>query len=375
MNDIYDVTSDAEKIDEKNPQEDHCWNGLTVPDKIQNLKFSGTLELLSTKTTSKKLLFENCIFYDINIKIKNAADIQKVKFINCEIHTLTAYNSKPVLCFEGCQIYSILIDRCNISSIRIEETKLNSIIFINDASISKLNVSNDSEVEIIDDKDAVINNVIIHRSSIKFIHINKSIGQLELSEGASLEKFFIDDKDELKKFLINLKKRRVKLRKGTLSQRVIELRHQHRIILAAYNYYSEMNRFYEMDICLVMLRKVNCILDYYDTKSIFRKLICIIKYVALGSMLGWGIQISNSIITSTVFILIFAAIYFDKLHSTMGINQKCIELCFETSVIRYFNLDPVDSFQILEHFDPLEQIIGVIMMTILTGVIARKIIR
>ncbi len=45
------------------------------------------------------------------------------------------------------------------------------------------------------------------------------------------------------------------------------------------------------------------------------------------------------------------------------------------SVNRFFNANEVDPISILEHFDTAEQIVGVIILTIFTGVIARKIIR
>ena len=50
-------------------------------------------------------------------------------------------------------------------------------------------------------------------------------------------------------------------------------------------------------------------------------------------------------------------------------------LSAEASVNRFFNVNELDPMPILGHFDTTEQIIGVIILTIFTGVIARKIIR
>lgn len=375
MKEVFDITQGAQIISAKADLAENLWRNELLPDKITNYKFSGDLEIDHCETGGKKLRFENCIFDNIIIKNGSSRQIEELKFIGCKINSVEFFRCGINVVFETSEVTSVKYDDCEMPKIKIESCDVHSISFGSKGSAEELFISGKCNIGKIECKDVRIGKLRLHSSHIEYIYTDSSIDLLELTEGAELDRFFIENKDELKKFLSTLKDKRTKLRGGTVSQKNVELRHQNVIILALYNQYADENRFKEMDACLVILRSINCRLNRLLTKNPLRKLGYMTEDFVLGKMFGWGVQVINSLITSAAVIVLFALIHFVKLKEQTSSVWQCMFLSAEASVNRFFNVNEIDPMPILGHFDTAEQIIGVIILTIFTGVIARKIIR
>ena len=175
-----------------------------------------------------------------------------------------------------------------------------------------------------------------------------------------------------------LLKRKKKLSKGNRAQRKIVARHQKQIILAAFNQYEDEHKYQELDMCLVNLRKIDCALKKIDSKNYFQKVLYSTMDFVLGKMFGWGVKISNTLVTASVTILGFAVLYFYFLYIKLEENKgfaSIISMSLTSSINRFFNVNEVNPMTILPYFDTVEQIVGIVMLTIITGVLVRKIIK
>ena len=377
MNETIDITVGSEPA-ESLSDDFYCnWIEKKIPSPVVDRKYRGTVQIVYCSTTSddKSVTFENCEFEHIIIKNQNISKISKMNFKNCRIGTISFFHCSTTVNFESTSLQLATFESCNIPQIRIERSKLDVISFEQNSVAKNISIVNDSRIETLDNKDADFDKVILHASLVDYIHINKTINKLEIAEGAVLESFCIENKDELQRFLETLKNIIKTTKNGTHSQIEMELRHQQQIILAAYNCYTNKNKFQEMDICLLRLRKINCLINRLCTKNHLKKIIYLVDDFVLGKMFGWGIKIFNSLITSLSIIGTFAVIYFFFLKDRYANIYECIYISCAESVNRFFNANEVDPISILPNFDTIEQIIGVIILTILTGVIARKIIR
>ena len=371
----FDVANGAETICAKANSVENRWHSERLPNKIKDLKFSGDVEINYSKTDGKILRFENCIFNNIIIKNETYNQLEELKFVNCQINSVEFFRCCMNVIFEMSNVQSIKCDECNLPKIKIENSDVHTLSFESKGKADEIFITSKCNIEKIESKDVQIGKLRLHSSHIEHIYTDSSIDQLELNEGAELDYFLIENKDEFKKFLNTLKNKRKKLSGGTISQKNVELRHQNKMILALYNQFLDENRFKEMDVCLVILRSINCRLNRLQTKKLLRKFGYLVEYFVLGKMFGWGVQVLNSLITSSVVIALFSLIHFVKLRNSTSSVWQCMFLSAETSVNRFFNVNEIDPMPILGQFDTAEQIIGVIILTIFTGVIARKIIR
>lgn len=322
MKEVFDITQGAQIISAKADLAENLWRNELLPDKITNYKFSGDLEIDHCETGGKKLRFENCIFDNIIIKNGSSRQIEELKFIGCKINSVEFFRCGINVVFETSEVTSVKFDDCEMPKIKIESCDVHSISFGSKGSAEELFISGKCDIGKIECKDVRIGKLRLHSSHIEYIYTDSSIDLLELTEGAELDRFFIENKDELKKFLSTLKDKRTKLRGGTVSQKNVELRHQNVIILALYNQYADENRFKEMDACLVILRSINCRLNRLLTKNPLRKLGYMTEDFVLGKMFGWGVQVINSLITSAAVIVLFALIHFVKL------KEQTSSVCF-----------------------------------------------
>ncbi len=316
MREVFDVTAGAEMICEEEQSKKNNWHDQLLPSKIKNLKFSSEVEIAYSKTTEQKLVFENCIFDTISIKNEHAAHMKEIRFINCQINAIRFFQSDITIVIGSSSVQSFVLDYCHIPKLRIESSEVKSISLASSSKADAVLIINDSCVTKFTCLDAAVDTLELHSSHIEFLHINAPIRSLDIKEGAVLERFFIDNKEGLKRFLKTLQNRQKALRGGTVSQKVVELKHQHQIMIAAYDQYADENRFQEMDLCLVRLRKINCRSNSLSTNDPLKKLGYLIESFVLGKMFGWGVQIVNSLITSAVIIIAFACIYFQALISS-----------------------------------------------------------
>lgn len=371
---VYDVEKYAVHIDSISEKK-YQWGGELIPSLITNLKFPGEVLLDRTKTQKTKLIFEHCIFDTISIKNETPDLLRRIEFIDCRIGKINVFRSTTSVVLIESEADEITVNQTQLDKLRFERSKIHEVSLEEQSHLKQFMVADCCEIDLIDEKEAKIERLTVNSSQIRMIRIHDMLECLELSERSTLERFEIDNKLTLMNFVRLEDERLKKIWRGTRSQREVELRYQIQITLAAYNQYNDENRFFEMDIFLHRLRRLSCVLNFIEASSLPRKFHYMIEYLLIGVVLGWGVNILNTVITSFVTICIFAALYLSKFIEMTNTLGKAIELSFETSVVRFFCLDPNETYHLLEHCDPLEQLIGVIMLTILTGVIARKIIR
>lgn len=370
-----DILKNAKPIDSNSETVNFDFNNINMPECIKNYEFEGKVIISYASTKSKILRFENCTIKKLSIKNETPSLIDKIQLVDCKINTISVYHSSMLLEIEKSKVNHLIFDYCNLSKIKFDSSNVTDISFETNSNVDNILITNESHIEEIDSKDADVNQILIHGSIVKNIHMNKHIGSLELFDGANIERFSIDEREELVSFLDTLKKRRKKVRRGTLSQMSVELRHQRQIVLAAFNQYVDDNKFQEMDTCLISLRKINCILERISTNNIFKKAKQLIKYIVIGKLFGWGVKITNPLITSVIIILSFALIYFFVFQCQLGFNFEYLYISLVSSTCKFFGINETNPISIIDSIENIEQIIGVIILTIFTGIIARKIIR
>ncbi len=368
----------SESINIKSDSEKKTFEKITLSSKTRDRKFFVEVEIISCKTPDKKLTFDCCIFDKISIKQESNESIQEIRFKNCEINEISFRGCNGIrIVFESSPVQTISLENCDKSNIRIENSNVQMLSFMGIGEITEVSIAGIPDeicIGTINSNETQINKLKLNHCHVESIYVG-FIDLLEIEKGATLDYFYIYSKEELQRFLNILKKRQNELANGSISQKEAELNYQQKILLAAFNQYSAKNKFQEMDACLVRLRRINCRLNRLNTRNLLKKTGYLIENFILGKMFGWGVRIVNSVITASVIIVAFALIYFVALRHSVGNAWQCIQICFESSINRFFNVSEVNPILILEHFDTAEQIIGVIILTIFTGVIARKIIR
>lgn len=378
MSDIVDIMNYGEAISGSAFEHKVDFSNQILPNEIADRKFSDEIILKDTKTDTKKLCIKNCIFKYLNIKDEDADEIREINFKNCNIKKLRVFQSSILLNFDECNIDTLVIESGNEMKIKIEASDFEIISLEKSSRIRNISITQESTITKLDSKDASIDKILIHSSFVKTVHINHSIGELELAQGAQLERLSIDNKSDLNLFLKGLLKRKKKLSKGNRAQRKIVARHQKQIILAAFNQYDDEHKYQELDMCLVNLRKIDCALKKIDSKNYFQKVLYSTMDFVLGKMFGWGVKISNTLVTASVTILGFAVLYFYFLYIKLEENKgfaSIISMSLTSSINRFFNVNEVNPMTILPYFDTVEQIVGIVMLTIITGVLVRKIIK
>lgn len=368
MMSTIELTNGVQRIENDTARYATDWSHKSLPQKISNLKFQGNLLMRCNSTNGKRLVFTGCEFDIINIK--DFGEISELVLEQCKIETLHIYESNITLKLENCVVKEIITQQCQIPKIAVEDTNIEEISLESNGTVKEILISGGSKVNKIDGKDAGIGKLRIHSSLVGWVHINASIEKMELSDGALLERFSINDKEELIRFLKTLKSR-----KGSISEREILARQHKQILLAAFTQYDEEHKYQELDFCLLKLRRVNNYLNRLNTKNPFRKLGYVCQELVLGKMFGWGISVHNSILTSTMIILLFSFLYCFIMREKFDSGWSCMIWCLVESINRFFGVDSAEAQVIIPNFDSAEQILGVIILTIFTGVLARKIIR
>ncbi len=344
------------------------WTGLSLPAVIDGKNFKSGLQLRAVSSQEKTITFTNCRFKNINIK--ETKDIECFCFQNCQISSVLIFRNDVSIRMENCEVNEVVTQQCHVHKLSCENSSVQSISLESSGSVDEISISAESNIDTINCRDARVKKVSIHNSRVNRITINTSIDLLELSSGSVLERFSINDKEELQKFLRTLRKT-----KGSISQRKTSALRCKQILLAAYAQYEEEHKYQELDMCLLKLRKFDNYLHRLETKNPFKDAMYIIKKIVLGDMFGWGISIHNSIITSACIIGVFGGIYYIFMRDTFDKSLECATWCLNESVNRFFDIERIDAQIILPYLDNAEQIIGIIILTIFTGVLARKIIR
>lgn len=346
------------------------WTKKTIPNAISGIKFDGVVILKNTKTDSKKLNLDHCFFEYINIK-EESEEIRTFRFVSCKIEQVRFFNCETDIHYADCYIDKLILDgRSKIAKLDIEGCSVGTIILEKGTTIDRLSITGDSNVNMIDCRDGDIGNIVINNSKVEYIRINHKVGNISLGNGASLERFSIEKEHAFKEFTKALKEKRKIASKGTFSEKIAEAQCQKSIFLAALSQYGSDHKFDEADLCLVNLRSIECAIKRIESRNIFIKAYHIAENFIVGGALGWGVKISNTLLTAVIMMLVFASIFYYKIS-----DERSLLGCVKVSIENFFNLNSSEIIPRLGNLDLLEQIVGVIMLTIFTGVIVRKIIK
>ena len=152
------------------------------------------------------------------------------------------------------------------------------------------------------------------------------------------------------------------------------LRRYKSVVLAAYKSFEKRKMFPESDVCLFEIRRLGVRIKQASSPMAIRSLYVLERLIAEGCF-GWGIRIINNVMTTFSVILLFSLVYFLKGH-TGSAQSLGLGKCVEISCNRFFLIgaDEFD-FSFFPLFDSLESIMGVVLLTIITGVFVRKVVR
>lgn len=355
-------------IDDSEKKRD--WSKKIIPSRISGIKFDGVVILKNTKTDNKKVYIDHCFFDYINIK-EESEEIESFKFVSSKIEQVRFFKCDTTIHYIDCFIDKLILDGMSkIDKLNLEGCNVGTVILEKGTVIDQISITGDSNVTMIDCRDGDIEDIIINNSKVEYIRINHKVGNISLGNGASLERFSIEKEHAFRDFTKTLKEKRKAVSKGTFSEKIAEALRQKSIFLAALNQYGEDHKFDEADLCLVNLRSIECAIKRIESKNIFVRLYHIAENFIVGEALGWGVKISNTLLTSAIIMLIFASVFYFKLSFERGILG-----CIKVSIENFFNLNSLEVIPKLGNLDLLEQLVGVIMLTIFTGVIVRKIIK
>jgi len=264
----------------------------------------------------------------------------------------------------------ILDGKSKIEKLNIEGCSVGAIILEKNTCIDRLSITGDSNVDMTDCRDGNIGDVVINNSKVEYIRINHKVGNISLGNGATLERFSIEKEHAFKEFTKSLREKRRVASKGTFSEKMAEAQCQKSLFLAALRQYESDHKFDEADLCLVNLRSIECTIKCIESKNIFIRLYHFSEKFIVGEALGWGVKISNTLSTAVIMMLVFASIFYYRLS-----DERSLLGCVKVSIENFFNLNSSEIIPRLGYLDLLEQVVGVIMLTIFTGVIVRKIIK
>lgn len=365
-----DVSSLSNHIGDSNKKVD--WSDRILPGTLSGLQISGVVTLKNTKTHEKTLSVDHCYFDYMNIKEEDNAEIKRFTFIECKIEQMRFFHCEIEVNFVDCFIDKLFLDgNSQISKLGLRGCSINNLIILKNSATENISLSEDTKIGTLDCRDGEIPLLMVNDSHIDYLRINKSIGDLILDNGGTLDRFSIEQEKALKAFLDNLnKKKKNAAENKSITGKLVEIHRQKAIILAALSEYEIEHKFVESDMCLIRLRSIDIAIKKLQTHNIFKKGFYSLEDFIVGTAFGWGVKILNTISTSCVVIVGFAAFFAYQMYGEWSIWK-----CLRVSVGNFFNLNSTVLYPELLRVDLAEEIVGVIMLTILTGVIVRKIIR
>lgn len=330
---------------------------------IENIKGNDTLE------------FENCVFQDIKLSSINC---ENVHFVNCSIEgELRIYKGK---------IQNISIRNCQqITRFVLEEgntpgTETGMQLKVTSSNIGELKIAA-TRLKLLDFMDV--------NSTCAFINFVRGGSVDELKSSCPIEKLLVKELPKIvlskegKFSLIELEY----IDKKTLrryEKEIVDFNHNGHmdddylryksVVLAAYEAFENKKMFQESDICLFEIRRLGILIKKAD-KALPMKIGYSLSQFLIEYCFGWGINIINNVITMLAVITGFSGLYYGiaKMQGEVGFH---FAKCFEIAVNRFFlvGTDEYD-YVFLSYMDSLESILAVVLITVITGVLVRKIIR
>lgn len=354
------------------------WKSCVISDKISGLVFVHDISIDNARLIQGHVLeIIGCEFKNLYVKnlISSPVNsrIEKIIFRKCKAESVNLFNCRNIVIkFEDCkELKNIEIDGASDSlSISLKSSFIPNVVIKKSAIVKDLELSLDSVVKLIDCRGESLQDITINDSCLEFLIVKGSISNVRLQNAAYLKRFLIDKFEILNSYLEKLRTDRISY-ENTSELRSLLL-NQKMLLQALLSNYEKEHRFSEADKCLIELR----IVDNLDKKMQGHKFIANISSVVLGTLCGWGVRSRNIIFTTLGIILLFSIFYIVSLTVTNGaFLWHIVPQCLSLSFCAFFNLDASEDLEALRGLVVAEEALGIIILTVFTGIIVRKIIR
>lgn len=316
--------------------------------------------------------FKNCIFRK-NLKFSSLNLVKEIKFENCIFEKELIFHevTTPLLEFIGTESYKIkLSGNTSFKNVKFMKSTCTDFLAQNLHELKNFSITFS---EIISVKVVSSNgpeSLTINNSTIEFLILSKYPTYANVD--SSLKQLEIQNV----KFSNNLFKKELKdvfNKKGANKTELpAELLKKMNFNLALYNSFNNRNQFEEADQTLYRVRIINNYYKQATSKTSFDKLYFkIVGFIGQYGF-GWGIKISQNILTSFFLILAFAVFYTFR----FPLDEKFFITFFHhltQSTLLFFDAGSPEEYY--DIYGAIEEILGIFMITILTGVLVRKIIK
>lgn len=362
------------------------WKYCEINTSLNGLDFKTPIIIDNVRLLQgNRLEISNCCFNKFVVKNQfsdnNKGSLHEIVFKSCVIGTIEIYKCNNIkFVFDNCdgishgKIDSIEVDQSLVSFMKIEKSNVQTLSY-SKSKVENMWVVNNSSVDKTDCKDSNVSNLNVTTSSrIDYLRTNGTIDNLELKEGAYLKRFSIDGYNELLTFLKKMRSERTKPAVAeTKPAQQHKIWKQKMILLALLSDYEKDHRFSEADKCLIELRST----ENMDKRIDGHKFIAGLSYVFLELMCGWGVKVYNILYSTIAVIILFALLMFYSLFKTLNGVDFCDFLnCLWISFCSFFNLDSnLNINSCMDTLITIEEACGIIILTVFTGMIVRKIIR
>lgn len=360
-----------EKVGTNNFSEPVVFNGEKEQSQIFHLKnLVIDDELVIRNYNGEKLILENCIFRK-NVILKNLHIKKKIDILNSVFEQdLDFYATQTQLLeFSEVENSNISIESSSVKEIKFTGVVSKNFSLIKSEELKSLSLV-DCEISAVSLLISISNNIKIANSRIENLvllkytqieNIHASLKQLEIKEIQFTDRQFTK---ELKSIFNN--------KELNKSGKKAELSRRGDLYLALYNSFIERNQFEEADLMLYRVRILN---NYYKqsiSKNMYERFTRKIVGVISRFCFGWGIRISQNMLTSCFIIFSFAVFYSFRFPLSENFFFTFSNHLTQSTMLFFDAGEPEEYYGI---YGVVEEIIGIFMITVLTGVVVRKIIK
>jgi hypothetical protein len=356
--------------------------GIVIDGQIhfENCQFEGYVEL--EKITAEKISFRNCVF-KFPVILKNIEG--KISLVDCYFQrNVTLYwnptsTPEPIEILR-CELFgNLIVNGFNESKFVLDTTMANSILIDEQSDDCSISVSK-CELRSLKIHNSVVDNLDIKESKIyRDLVINKCRSvMLKSSEIGNISS---DDKD----FWLFLKGKKFEgpLFKSRTEDDVVETEHElwtrvSNSLLVFVSSFNREHRYGDADTTYYLMRKARTRAELSGNADLPQKIKVNSKRIFLGWVGGWGVKIMNPFLTCLIVILTYSIFYIFAIYGDPT-NKSFLEIMLQglyVSVCRFYNLgDDLYKKEYLWFLEIQEGIIGIILNTLLIGMLIRKLIR
>lgn len=329
-----------------------------------------TQELLLSTFSGAAVSFQDCIFHE-KVELRSLTLKESVRFQNCQFcQDLYFYAVKvPKVEIIGSSAGKFLVEKSEISHVKCTNVQIDSLSLSLAKPVDTL-LFLQSQFTSVTVKGKIQGELKLQDSELpllslenrpEIVLISSQLAQLEIQNYLLRDKDF---KEEIQRLFD--KKQASSVPITTLLNRKIA------VYLALYNAYVQRNLFEETDQVLYRLRILNNYNKQESVKSPLKTLYFRLNGWICRHCFGWGIRISQNILSVACIIVGFTLVYTLLFPLDLPLFSGVL-FHLQQSFFLFFNVgNPEDLYGMM---GVLEEFIGIFMITVLTGVVVRKLIK